>query len=88
MPLLKLVVALVQQIDEKLYRRLKTCLTNEIPAFALPWMLTWLSHEMMDVVMIERVFDYFICSHPIAPVYVSTVVFANRSCIVVDYTET
>ncbi len=42
-----------------------------MPTFVMPWMLTWFIHEMGDPEQVGRAFDFFLCSHPLAPIYVS-----------------
>ena len=49
-------------------------------AFMMPWLLTWFTHEMNDPDKIGRAFDFFLCSHPIAPLYVSTAVILFAKC--------
>jgi Rab-GTPase-TBC domain len=43
----------------------------ELPYFAIPWVITWFSHEIRDTELVKRIFDFFIVSHPIMPIYVS-----------------
>lgn len=40
-----------------------------LPYFALSWVLSWTSHELKNVESIARIFDFFIVSNPIMPVY-------------------
>lgn len=39
------------------------------PFFALSWVLTWFSHGFDDLDTIARLFDFFIASHPLMPLY-------------------
>ena len=39
--------------------------------FILPWMITWFSHDLRDTAMVKRIFDFFIVSHPLMPLYFS-----------------
>uniref|UniRef100_A0A7S3L5F2 Rab-GAP TBC domain-containing protein n=1 Tax=Amphora coffeiformis TaxID=265554 RepID=A0A7S3L5F2_9STRA len=41
------------------------------PWFCLPWIITWFAHEMRDTAMVKRIFDFFIVSHPLMPLYLS-----------------
>jgi len=41
----------------------------------MPWVLTWLTHEMGNPKLIGRAFDFFICSHPITPLFCAASVF-------------
>ena len=40
------------------------------PHFALSWRLTWFAHEIKDLDQCARVFDIFIASHPVMPLYI------------------
>ncbi|KAK0047914.1 TBC1 domain family member 20 [Biomphalaria pfeifferi] len=39
--------------------------------FALSWVITWFSHVLGDIKRIVRVFDFFLASHRLMPVYLS-----------------
>ena len=41
------------------------------PFFALSWVITWFSHEIRDTELVKRLFDFFLVSHPLMPIYVS-----------------
>ncbi len=41
------------------------------PFFALPWFITWFSHNVNDLNIVARLFDVFMGSHPLLPLYVS-----------------
>lgn len=41
------------------------------PFFALSWILTWFSHEVRDTDLVKRLFDAFLVSHPLLPIYLS-----------------
>lgn len=41
------------------------------PFFLLSWVLTWFSHEIRDTTVAKRLFDFFIVSHPLMPLYLS-----------------
>ena len=41
------------------------------PFFALSWIITWFSHEVRDTELVKRLFDVFIVSHPLMPIYLS-----------------
>jgi hypothetical protein len=44
------------------------------PFFALSWILTWFSHGFDNLDDIARLFDLFIPSHPLMPLYVGAAV--------------
>lgn len=45
-----------------------------MPYFALSWILTWFSHDFEDYDKVVRLFDLFIASHAVMPVYVASAV--------------
>lgn len=54
----------------------------EIPYFALSWHMTWFAHDVVPLDQCARLFDLFISSHPLMPLYVAAVaVRHNRAAI-------
>ena len=54
----------------------------EVPYFALSWHMTWFSHDVASLDQCARLFDLFISSHPLMPMYVAAVaVRHNRAAI-------
>jgi hypothetical protein len=54
------------------------------PFFALSWVLSWFSHDIKDIRVAARMFDAFIVSHPLLPIYVSVAILlhpVNRNII-------
>lgn len=41
------------------------------PFFALSWVITWFSHDIRDTDLAKRLFDCFLVSHPLFPIYMS-----------------
>lgn len=41
------------------------------PFYALPWLLCWFSHDLKDLGEVRRLFDLFLASHPLMPLYVA-----------------
>ncbi len=41
------------------------------PFFCLPWIITWFSHDIRDTSVVKRLFDVFVASHPLMPIYLS-----------------
>lgn len=59
---------ILEIVDNHLFKQL-----NKIEMtyhFAMPWILTWFSHSVHDFGAIMILFDYFIRSHPLTPVYI------------------
>jgi Rab-GTPase-TBC domain len=40
-----------------------------LPYFALSWYITWFAHEVQSLPQIARLFDLFMASHPLMPLY-------------------
>jgi hypothetical protein len=45
-----------------------------MPFFALSNLLTLFSHDMPTLALIQHLFDYLLCRHPLASVYVAAAV--------------
>jgi len=41
------------------------------PVFAVSWIITWFSHDVRDTDLVKRLFDAFLVSHPLLPVYMT-----------------
>ncbi|RKP10269.1 rab-GTPase-TBC domain-containing protein [Thamnocephalis sphaerospora] len=58
------------------------------PYFALSWVLAWFSHDVPDPARAARLFDLFLCSNPIMPLYVAAcVVLAQRDALLAGECE-
>jgi len=44
---------------------------DSLPHYALPWLLTWFSHSVKSLAVVQRLFDTFLLGHPLLPLYVS-----------------
>ena len=66
------IIPMVHMLDPILYNHLYKCniFTNDIPFFALSWIITWFGHDLNDDVdLVKRLFDVMISSHPIFIIY-------------------
>ena len=67
---LKLVVfPLILELDWEVHDHLVDC--DITPFFCLSWIITWFAHDVRDTPLVKRLFDVFIASHPLMPLYVS-----------------
>lgn len=41
------------------------------PYFCLSWVITWFAHEIRDTDLVKRLFDVFMVSHPLMPIYMA-----------------
>lgn len=48
------------------------------PLYALPWVITLFSHNVAGLAPLARLFDLFLGSHPLMPLYASAVVMKAR----------
>jgi hypothetical protein len=54
----------------------------ETPLFALSWYMTWFAHDVPSLPQCARLFDLFISSHPLMPLYVAAVAMrAGREAV-------
>ncbi|PRP79899.1 hypothetical protein PROFUN_12388 [Planoprotostelium fungivorum] len=67
--ILSLLFPLLQFADPELYLYIEK--SGVHPYFAISWILTWFSHGFDNLKDISRLFDVFIASHPLMPLYVS-----------------
>lgn len=69
---LELIPLILQECDPQVHSVLETSQTPLY--FSLPWILTWFSHRLQTFSVITRLFDFFMASHPLMPVYMSVAV--------------
>lgn len=50
----------------------------ETPYFALSWHMTWFAHDVPSLEQCARLFDLFISSHPMMPLYVAAVAMRSQ----------
>lgn len=49
-----------------------------LPYFALSWYITWFAHDVSALPQVARLFDLFMASHPLMPLYVGAVAMKVR----------
>mmetsp|Transcript_23720 Transcript_23720/g.27000 ORF Transcript_23720/g.27000 Transcript_23720/m.27000 type:complete len:843 (+) Transcript_23720:113-2641(+) len=64
-----LVMPLICHFDREVHDFLYMCEME--PFFALSWIITWFSHDIRDTALAKRLFDAFLVSHPLLPLYVA-----------------
>lgn len=60
---------LLAYFDPRIHEFLAACETE--PYFALSWVITWFSHDIRDTEVVKRLFDFFVVSHPLTPIYLA-----------------
>lgn len=69
-----LLLLLLQQADAELGQHLRDSGCQGI--FMVPWWLTWFAHDLKRWRTVARLYDFFLCSHPLAPLYCAAAVRA------------
>jgi len=60
---------LIALLDPDVHAHLYQCEME--PFFALSWVITWFSHEIRDTDLVKRLFDAFLVSHALMPIYMA-----------------
>jgi len=74
---LPLVTTLLRSENPRLYEFLMSA--NIMPFYTLSWVLTWFSHDLTDFDKVMRLFDLFMSSTPLMPVYVACAIVLSHS---------
>ncbi|KAG2228994.1 hypothetical protein INT48_002081 [Thamnidium elegans] len=73
---LRLMSSLIEYEDPELTLFLEK--SNVMPYYALSWILTWFSHDFEDYEKVIRLFDLFIASPAIMPVFIASAITLLR----------
>mmetsp|Transcript_31931 Transcript_31931/g.38866 ORF Transcript_31931/g.38866 Transcript_31931/m.38866 type:complete len:535 (-) Transcript_31931:674-2278(-) len=60
--------SLLSSVDEEIYDFI-TESGAELHSVVFPWIITWFSRDMQNLDCASRLFDFFISSHPLMPMY-------------------
>ncbi|KAK5581703.1 hypothetical protein RB653_001740 [Dictyostelium firmibasis] len=72
---LNLIFPLISMVDQQVYNFL---IKSQVqPMFAISWILTWFSHNLDELDIAARVYDYLLSAHPMASIYLSVGVIIN-----------
>ncbi|CAK4707855.1 hypothetical protein LEN26_014535 [Aphanomyces euteiches] len=69
LPLFRYLYPLLQSQDPALYKHIASSVDHAY--FALPWVITWFSHDIDSFQDVARLYDVLLASHPIFSLYVS-----------------
>jgi len=64
-----IVFPLIRVLDKEVHQQLMDC--DMEPFFCLSWIITWFSHDVRDTALVKRLFDLFMASHALMPIYLS-----------------
>ncbi|OZJ02573.1 hypothetical protein BZG36_04196 [Bifiguratus adelaidae] len=77
---LSLLNTLLRLLDPDVYRLLTD--NDVLPYFCLSWIITWCAHDINDFLKVTRLYDFFMTSEPLMPVYfAAAVVIARREML-------
>ncbi|KAF5306640.1 hypothetical protein FQA39_LY08829 [Lamprigera yunnana] len=68
--------AILEREDNQLYEIMDRAMVGTM--FALPWYLTWFGHSLTQYRDVVRLYDYFLASPPLMPLYVATSLVIDR----------
>ncbi len=68
--------ALIARADAPLARALARGGAGALPPYALPWLLTWFAHSVASLGVAQALFDGFLVSHPLTPLYAAAALVA------------
>jgi len=74
--LLKLIPLLLRTADQEVFFHLEQAQLD--PYYATSWILTWFSHDFNDLELIARLFDFFLATPPLMPIYLSVALITYR----------
>lgn len=75
--LLNYIYPLVRHQNKEVYEHLEKSGVGTM--FALPWFLTWFGHSLNQYKDVVRLYDYFLASEKLVPLYLSSVIVIYRS---------
>lgn len=67
---------ILQREDKELYEFMDRAMVGTM--FALPWYLTWFGHSLNQYRDVVRLYDYFLASPPLMPLYVAASLVIDR----------
>ena len=76
MELLQLIYPIIKKTSPDLHSHLVDSELGTI--FALPWLITWFGHVLPDYSDVVRLYDFFLCSPPLMPIYLATAIVLHR----------
>lgn len=68
---------LIAALDSEVSQHLLQC--GMEPFFALSWVITWFAHDVRETETVKRLFDVFLVSHPMMPIYLTVAMVLHPS---------
>ncbi|KAI9184476.1 GTPase-activating protein gyp8 [Blastocladiella emersonii ATCC 22665] len=73
---MRVVLPLIKMESKPIYTLLEECELH--PYFCLSWVIGWFSHDLTSFDAVCRLFDFFLCSNPVMPVYLSAAIVLRQ----------
>jgi hypothetical protein len=83
--LLALLAPITEAVDQQLAAHIAA--QGLPPFFALSWYITWFAHDVPDLASAARLFDLFLASHPLMPLYVGAVAMRSQRATLLECEE-
>ncbi|XP_029299646.1 TBC1 domain family member 20 isoform X1 [Cottoperca gobio] len=74
--ILNYLMPILEQVDEELHDFMIRAEVGTI--FALSWLITWYGHVLSDFKHTMRLYDFFLASHPLMPIYLAATIVLHR----------
>ncbi|XP_057683707.1 TBC1 domain family member 20 isoform X3 [Corythoichthys intestinalis] len=74
--ILNYLMPLVEEVDKELHDFLIRAEVGTI--FALSWLITWYGHVLSEFKHTLRLYDFFLASHPMMPIYLAATIVLHR----------
>uniref|UniRef100_A0A672ZBY0 TBC1 domain family member 20 n=1 Tax=Sphaeramia orbicularis TaxID=375764 RepID=A0A672ZBY0_9TELE len=74
--ILNYLMPILEQVDTELHDFMIRAEVGTI--FALSWLITWYGHVLSDFKHILRLYDFFLSSHPLMPIYFAATIVLHR----------
>uniref|UniRef100_A0A1A8P6K6 TBC1 domain family member 20 n=3 Tax=Nothobranchius TaxID=28779 RepID=A0A1A8P6K6_9TELE len=75
--ILNYLMPILQQVDEELHDFMIRAEVGTI--FALSWLITWYGHVLSEFKHTLRLYDFFLASHPLMPIYLAATIVLHRA---------
>ncbi|XP_068567196.1 TBC1 domain family member 20 [Cebidichthys violaceus] len=74
--ILNYLMPILEQVDTELHDFMIRAEVGTI--FALSWLITWYGHVLSDFKHTMRLYDFFLASHPLMPIYLAATIVLHR----------
>ncbi|XP_026204883.1 TBC1 domain family member 20-like [Anabas testudineus] len=74
--ILNYLMPILEQVDTELHDFMTRAEVGTI--FALSWLITWFGHVLSDFKHTLRLYDFFLASHPLMPIYLAATIVLHR----------